>query len=142
MTEQFQLGALSCWRTAPLFRNTRLDHGMHLITQPVHVKPSSNSATRGNNRTNRILYHDIAVRTMSEPPLSHTVGTRHSGLQAGSETVVVICCYELCKSSINPITNPNPIYNHSLSRDNCCTLVYLHSCYLAVGLLVTIYVCI
>jgi hypothetical protein len=29
---------------------------MHLITQPVHVLLCSNSAVKGNNRTNRILY--------------------------------------------------------------------------------------
>jgi hypothetical protein len=28
----------------------------------------------------------------------------------------------LFKSSINPITNPNPVYSHTLSRDNILTL--------------------
>jgi hypothetical protein len=41
---------------------------MHLITQPVHVLPCSNSVTKGNNGTNRILYHDIAAQTITEPP--------------------------------------------------------------------------
>jgi hypothetical protein len=40
---------------------------MHLITQPVHVPPCSNSAMKGNNGTNRILYHDIAAK-ITEPP--------------------------------------------------------------------------
>jgi hypothetical protein len=31
---------------------------------------------------NRILYHDIAAQTITEPPLCFTVGTRHSGLWA------------------------------------------------------------
>jgi hypothetical protein len=35
-------------------RKQRLDHGMHLITQPVHVLPRSNSAMKVNNWTNRI----------------------------------------------------------------------------------------
>jgi hypothetical protein len=55
---------------------------MHLITQPVHVLPCSNSAMKDNNGTNRILYHDTAAQTNTEPPPCFTVGTRHSGLQA------------------------------------------------------------
>jgi hypothetical protein len=41
---------------------------MHLITQPVHVLPCSNSAMKGNNGTKRIPYHDIAGQTTAEPP--------------------------------------------------------------------------
>jgi hypothetical protein len=40
----------------------------HLITQPVHVPSCSNSAMKGNNETNRILYHNIAAQTTTEPP--------------------------------------------------------------------------
>jgi hypothetical protein len=46
----------------------RLNHGMHMIIQPVHVLPCSNSAIGGNNETNRILYNDIAAQTITEPP--------------------------------------------------------------------------
>jgi hypothetical protein len=41
---------------------------MHLITQPVHVLPCSNSAMKGNNGTNRVQYHDIAAQTIIELP--------------------------------------------------------------------------
>jgi hypothetical protein len=44
-----------------------LYHGMHLITQEVHVLPCSHSAVKGNNGTNRIPYHDIAAQTITEP---------------------------------------------------------------------------
>jgi hypothetical protein len=40
----------------------------------------SNLAMKGNNGTNRILYHDVAVKTTTEPPPCFSVGTRHSGL--------------------------------------------------------------
>jgi hypothetical protein len=50
------MGALSSWKIASLF-GKRLDHGMHLITQPVHVLLCSNSAMKGNNGTNRILQY-------------------------------------------------------------------------------------
>jgi hypothetical protein len=36
------------WKTASFFQKC-LDHGMHLITQPVHILPCSNSAMKGNN---------------------------------------------------------------------------------------------
>jgi hypothetical protein len=39
---------------------------MHLIRQPVHVHPCSNSVVKGNNGTNRILYNNIAVQTITE----------------------------------------------------------------------------
>jgi hypothetical protein len=42
---------------------------MHLITQPAHVLPYSNSAMKGNNGTKRILYHDIAAQTITDPPV-------------------------------------------------------------------------
>jgi hypothetical protein len=35
---------------------------MHLITQPVQVLPRSSSAMKGNNGTNKILYHDIVAK--------------------------------------------------------------------------------
>jgi hypothetical protein len=38
---------------------------MHLITQPVHVLPRSNLATKGNNVTNGVLYHDIAAQIIT-----------------------------------------------------------------------------
>jgi hypothetical protein len=50
---------------------------MRLITQPVRILPCSNSAMNI-----RILYHDIATQTITEPPPCFTVGTRHSRLQA------------------------------------------------------------
>jgi hypothetical protein len=37
-------------------------------TQPDHVPRYSNSAMKGNNGTNRIVYHDIAAQTITEPP--------------------------------------------------------------------------
>jgi hypothetical protein len=67
-----------CWKTASLLGN----HGMHLIIQPVHVLPCSNLAMKGNNGTNRILYHDIAAQTITEPLLCFTFGTRRSRLLA------------------------------------------------------------
>jgi hypothetical protein len=57
-----------------------LIHGMHLITQPVHVYLCSNSAMMVNNGTNRILYRNTAAQTITEPPPCFTVGTRHSRL--------------------------------------------------------------
>jgi hypothetical protein len=55
---------------------------MHLITQPVHVLPCSNSAMKGNNGINRILYHNITAQTITKPPSCFTVGTRHYGVSA------------------------------------------------------------
>jgi hypothetical protein len=55
---------------------------MHLITQPVHVLPCSNSIMKGNNGTNKILCHDIAAQIITEPASCLTVGTRHSELYA------------------------------------------------------------
>jgi hypothetical protein len=53
---------------------------MYLITQPVHVLPCSNSTMKGNNGTNRMLYHDIAAQTTTQTPPCVAVGTRHSEL--------------------------------------------------------------
>jgi hypothetical protein len=79
MTEYFVgMGALSSWKTASLFGN----RGIHLITQTIHVLPCSNLVMKGNNATNRILYHHITAQTITEPPPCFTVGPRHSGLQA------------------------------------------------------------
>jgi hypothetical protein len=39
---------------------------MYLITQPVHVLPCGNTAMKGNNGTNRILYHDTAAQTITD----------------------------------------------------------------------------
>jgi hypothetical protein len=47
------------------------------------------------------------------------------GVRNVVETIIVICSYDLFKSSIKPSTNPNPIYRH-LSRDN--TLKYFLKC--------------
>jgi hypothetical protein len=57
---------------------------MHLITQPVrvHILPFSNSAMKGNNGTNRVLYHDIAVQTITERPPCFNDGTGNSELYA------------------------------------------------------------
>jgi hypothetical protein len=50
-------------------------------TQPVHILlHCSNSAMKFNNGTNEILYNDIAVETITEPPPCFTLGTRHSAL--------------------------------------------------------------
>jgi hypothetical protein len=46
--------------------------------------PNCNSAMKGNDGTNRILYHDIAAQIITEPPPSvfHSWNrTRHSGLE-------------------------------------------------------------
>jgi hypothetical protein len=51
---------------------------MHMITQPVHLPPCSNSAMKGNNGTDRILYDDIAAHTITEPPPCSTVGSRQA----------------------------------------------------------------
>jgi hypothetical protein len=53
---------------------------MHLITQPVHVLACNNSAMKGNNGTNWILYHDIAAQIVTEPASCFNAGTRQSGL--------------------------------------------------------------
>jgi hypothetical protein len=53
-----------------------------MITQHVHIFPCSNLAIKVNNGNNRILYHDIAAKTITEPPPCYTVGTRCFGLQA------------------------------------------------------------
>jgi hypothetical protein len=44
---------------------------MHLITQPLHVLLCSNSAMKGNNGIKKVLYHDIAAQTITEPPVFH-----------------------------------------------------------------------
>jgi hypothetical protein len=49
-----------------------------MITQPVHILPCNNSAMKCYNKTSRILYHDIAAQTITEPPPCFTVGTRHA----------------------------------------------------------------
>jgi hypothetical protein len=45
---------------------------MHLITQPAHMLPCNNLAMKGNNGTNRILYHDhdTFAQTITEPIFS------------------------------------------------------------------------
>jgi hypothetical protein len=59
------MGHCCLWETASLFGNAWF-MGVHLITQPVRVLPCSNSAMKGNNGTNRILYHCIAAQTNTE----------------------------------------------------------------------------
>jgi hypothetical protein len=48
---------------------------MHLINQPIHVFSCSNLAMKGNNWTNRVLYHDTAAKIITEftphPPVFH-----------------------------------------------------------------------
>jgi hypothetical protein len=68
MTEQFQLCERGHCRLGKLHRCLEImsGTGMHLITQPVHVLPFSNSAVKGNNGTNRTLYRDIAAKTITE----------------------------------------------------------------------------
>jgi hypothetical protein len=67
MTEQFQLYEwdIVVLEDCIVVQKRYLDCGMHLITQPVHVLPCSNSATKGSNGINRILYHDIAAQTIT-----------------------------------------------------------------------------
>jgi hypothetical protein len=78
MTEQFQLCERGHCHLGKLPHSSEklLDRWMHLITQPAYVLPCSNSAMNGNNGNNRILYHDIAVQTITKPPPCLTVGTR------------------------------------------------------------------
>jgi hypothetical protein len=54
--------------------------------------------------------------TPSKPQLSSAVKTVTENTCL-SVTVICIVQSELCKSSINPITNQNPVYTHALSRD-------------------------
>jgi hypothetical protein len=57
LTEQFQLcewGILALG-SCIVVQKYRLDHGMHLITQPAHIFPYSNSAMKGNNGTNNTI---------------------------------------------------------------------------------------
>jgi hypothetical protein len=74
--------ALPSWETASLFGNdvwimgcTRLPN---LSTYSLVV---SDTAVKGNNGTNKILYHGIAAQATTEPSFCFTVGTRHSGVQ-------------------------------------------------------------
>jgi hypothetical protein len=53
---------------------------MHVITQPVHVLPCSNSVIEAKIGASRILYHDIVDQTITEPPPCFTIGTRNAGL--------------------------------------------------------------
>jgi hypothetical protein len=46
---------------------------MHLITQPVNVTPSTNLVMTGANWTKRVLYHDTAAQTITEPPMCLTL---------------------------------------------------------------------
>jgi hypothetical protein len=48
------------------------------------------------------------------------VSCNYSNLQSVwlSHNVVVICSNELFKCAIKPITNPNPVFGHTQSRDN------------------------
>jgi hypothetical protein len=80
VTEQLQLREWGIVVLGNCIDRKCLGHGMHLITQPVHASPCSNSAMKGNNGTNRILYHDIAGQTITKPPPSFIDGTGHSGL--------------------------------------------------------------
>jgi hypothetical protein len=61
-------------------RKERLDQGIHMITQPVHVLSCSDWVMKCNNGTNRILYHDTAAQTITEHPPCFNVGTKDSGL--------------------------------------------------------------
>jgi hypothetical protein len=82
MTEQFQLCEWGHRRLGNLHNFSGIPSGSWdtPITQPVHVLPYSNSAMKDNNGTYKILYHDTAAQTITEPPLCFTVVTRHSGL--------------------------------------------------------------
>jgi hypothetical protein len=75
MTEQFQLCEWGHFSLRELHRSFE-NPGMHLITHPVHVLLSKNSAMNGNNGTNRILYHNIAAETITEPSPCFIVGTQ------------------------------------------------------------------
>jgi hypothetical protein len=49
-------------------RKQRLDYGMHLIVERVHVLSCSNSAMKGDAVMGPTEYHDIAAQTITEPP--------------------------------------------------------------------------
>jgi hypothetical protein len=36
----------------------------------------------------------------------------YSDIWSVTQNIVIICCYKLFKSSVNPITNPNPVSSH------------------------------
>jgi hypothetical protein len=75
------MGALSSCKTALSFgKNVWIMGCTYLITQSVRILPCSNSAMKCNNGTNRILYHNIAAQTITEPPMCLAVGTRRLGL--------------------------------------------------------------
>jgi hypothetical protein len=71
MTEQFQLCELSFWKTASSLGNNVWIMGCTWLPKPAHILPCSNLAMKCNNGTNRILYHNIAAKTITEPPLYH-----------------------------------------------------------------------
>jgi hypothetical protein len=75
---------------------------MHLITQPVCILSCSNSAMRSNNGANRMLSHDIAAQTITEPPPCFTVGTIFSGLQTslGVLQTKLCWCKEQCEGQL------------------------------------------
>jgi hypothetical protein len=70
------MGALSSWKTASMFGNNVWIMGCTWLPNLSHVLSCSNSVIKGNNETNRILYHDIAAQTITESLPCFTVITR------------------------------------------------------------------
>jgi hypothetical protein len=74
MTEQFKLCE---WEQCLLAKLHRYSEIMSVSWDtPITQLPCSNSAMKGNNGTNRILYHDTAAQTITEPPPCFAVGTK------------------------------------------------------------------
>jgi hypothetical protein len=82
MTEQFQLCEWGYCLFGKLYRCSKITSGLWVAPDysAVHALPCSNSAMKGNNGTNRILYHDIAAQTITEPPLCFIFGRGYSRL--------------------------------------------------------------
>jgi hypothetical protein len=72
--------AQSSSKTASLFRNNVWTMGCTWLPNLSTNSLAVIHPWRINNGTNRILYHDIAAQTITEPPVRFAVGTRHSRL--------------------------------------------------------------
>jgi hypothetical protein len=81
MNEQFLLCVWGHCRLGKVHHCSEMSESWDAITQPVHVLPCHNLTMKDNNGTDRILHHDIAAQTITEPSPCFTVGTRHSGVQ-------------------------------------------------------------
>jgi hypothetical protein len=61
-----RMGVFSSWKTASFFGNNFWIIGWTWLPS-CQSTLCSNSAMKGNNGTHRILYHDIAAQTITEP---------------------------------------------------------------------------